>query len=145
MAVSADYAIVKLDDAGGTPRQFADGDIASVDIGNNLDEMDVSGFGQEVHSVIYGQINAAVTLRGYLTTTANIGTHTVIRDAYQQGKQVTLEVQIGSNAPPVAGDPKFSGEFLIESYRPMLETGKAVQFTATLKPATGTAPVWGTV
>jgi hypothetical protein len=86
-----------------------------------------------------------VTLRGYLTTTALVGTHTVIRDAYQQGRQVSLQVDVGQNAAPVTGDPRFSGEYIIESYQPMIETGKAVMFMARLKPAIGTAPVWGVV
>lgn len=52
---------------------------------------------------------------------------------------------MGDNAAPVASDPNYSGEFLIGSYRPQIMTGGAVLFTATLKPATGDAPVWGTV
>jgi hypothetical protein len=31
----------------------------------------------------------------------------------------------------------------VENYKIMLETGKAVMFEATLKPAIGTAPSWG--
>ncbi|MBL8164651.1 MAG: hypothetical protein JNJ61_21865 [Anaerolineae bacterium] len=54
---------------------------------------------------------------------------------------MSLEVQVGNNATPTTGDPKYTGEFYIESYVPMIETGKAVMFTATLKPATGSAPV----
>ena len=56
-----------------------------------------------------------------------------------------LEVQVGDNAAPVANDPKYSGEFLIGSYRPQIMTGGAVMFTATLQPATGAAPEWGAV
>lgn len=92
-----------------------------------------------------GSSTPPVTIQGYLTTTASVGTHTVLAPAFAQGRQVTLEVQIGQNAAPVTGDPKYTGEFYIESYRPALSTGSAVMFTATLKPATGTAPVWGTV
>jgi hypothetical protein len=90
-------------------------------------------------------LNAPVTLRGYLTTTATTFTHTVIRDAYQQGRQVTLQVDVGQNANPVTGDPRFSGEYIIESYKPTMETGKAIMFEAVLKPAIGTAPVWGVI
>jgi len=145
MAIAGDHVIVKLDDSGGTPRQFADGDISSVDLGQTLDQHDVTGFGDAAHRVINGQLQAPVTLKGYLTTTANTGTHTVIKGAFAAGTQVTLEVQVGQNAPPQAGDPKYSGEFYIESYKPVIETGGAVKFEASLKPATGTAPVWGTV
>ena len=145
MAIAGDHVVVKLDDSGGTPRQFADGDISSVDLGQTLDQHDVTGFGDAAHRVINGQLQAPVTLKGYLTTTANTGTHTVIKGAFAAGTQVTLEVQVGQNAPPQAGDPKYSGEFYIESYKPVIETGGAVKFEASLKPATGTAPVWGTV
>jgi hypothetical protein len=52
---------------------------------------------------------------------------------------------VGNNATPVSGDPQYSGEFYITSYTPMIETGGAVMFTATLQPALGTAPSWGVV
>lgn len=53
---------------------------------------------------------------------------------------MTLEVQVGNNAAPTTGDPKYIGEFYVESYVLGIETGKAVQFTATLNPAIGVAP-----
>lgn len=145
MAIAGDHVIVKLDDSGGTPRQFADGDILSVDLGLTSDQHDVTGFGDAVHRFINGQLNAPVTLRGYVSTTANTGTHTVIKGALAAGSQVTLEVQVGNNAAPTGGDPKYSGEFYVRSYVPEIRTGGAVMFTAMLQPATGTAPVWGTV
>jgi hypothetical protein len=145
MAISGDHVVVKMDDSGGTLRTFANGDIRSVDLGLNYDQHDVTGFGDGVHKFINGQMNAPVTIQGYLTTTATTGTHTVINGAFAAGTQVTLEVQVGQNAAPVSGDPKYSGEFYIESYKPTISTGGAVMFTVTLKPATGTAPVWGTV
>lgn len=86
-----------------------------------------------------------MTIEGYLTTDSPGGTHTVIQGAFAAGGQVTLEVQVGDNAAPVASDPKYSGEFLIGSYRPQIMTGGAVLLAATLKPATGVAPEWGAV
>ncbi len=145
MALAGDHVVVRLDDTAGTLRTFANGDIISVDIPLAFDQHDVTGFGDATHNFINGQLNAPVTLRGYLTTTATTGTHTVIRDAYQQGKTVSLQVDVGQNAAPVTGDPRFSGEYLIESYQPVIETGKAVMFTARLKPAIGTAPAWGVI
>jgi len=144
MALAGDNVVVKLDDSSGTLRTFANGDIMSVDLGLTYDQHDVTGFGDDVHKFINGQLQAPVTLRGYLTTTATTGTHTVIRGAYAAGTQVTLRVAVGNNAPPQVGvDPEYSGEFYIESYRPSIDTGRAVTFIATLKPATGTAPAWG--
>jgi hypothetical protein len=58
---------------------------------------------------------------------------------------VTLTVQVGQNVAPVSGDPEFEGEFVVESYKPTIENGGAIGFEAVLKPATGTAPAWGTV
>ena len=95
MALSGDHVMVKMDDAGGTLRQFADGDITSVDLGLTLDQHDVTGFGDAVHNVINGQLQAPVSLKGFLTTTANTGTHTVIQGAFAAGAQVSLEVQVG--------------------------------------------------
>lgn len=145
MALSGDHVIVKMDDSGGVIRQFADGDIRSIDLGQQYDQFDVTGFGDEVHQFINGQLQAPVTIAGYLTTESPSGTHTVIQGAFAAGSQVTLEVQVGDNSAPVASDPKYSGEFLIGSYRPQIMTGGAVLFTATLKPATGAAPEWGIV
>lgn len=42
------------------------------------------------------------------------------------------------------GDPVYKGEFVIASYVPAIATGGAITFTATLNPATGTAPFWTT-
>jgi hypothetical protein len=145
MAISGDHVIVKMDDSGGTPRQFADGDIVSIDLGLTNDQHDVTGFGDAVHKFINGQLKAPVTLNGFLTTTADVGTHPVIQGALAAGAQVTLTVQVGQNAAPQAGDPEYEGEFYVQSYKPSLQTGGAVMFQAMLQPAIGTAPAWGTV
>jgi hypothetical protein len=144
MALAGDHVVVKLDDSSGTLRTFDNGDIISVDVPISHDQHDVTGFGSVVHQFINGQRNTPVTLRGYLTPTALVGTHTVLNGAFVAGTQVTLRVAVGNNAAPAVGtSPEFSGEFFIESYKPTIETGKAVMFEATLKPATGTSPVWG--
>ncbi len=145
MALAGDHIIVKMDDSSGTLRTFDDGDISSVDLGLTYDEHDVTGFGDAVHNVVQGQMQAPVTLKGHLTTTATTGTHTVLKDVFAQGKTATLTVQVGQNATPTTGDPEYTGEFIVTSYKPALATGGAVTFEATLQPATGTAPAWGTV
>ena len=145
MALSGDHVLVKMDDSSGTLRTFADGDIRSIDLGLTYDQFDVTGFGDEVHQYINGQLRAPVTIQGYLTTDDTSGTHTVIQGAFAAGSQVSLEVQVGENAAPTQNDPKYSGEFLVSSYRPQNTIGGAVMFTATLQPATGTAPTWGAV
>ena len=145
MALAGDHVQVIMDDSGGTARTFADGDITSVDLGQTFKQHNVTGFGDAVENMINGQLQAPVVLKGYLTTTASTGTHTVIDGAFQNGSQVTLTVQVGQNAAPTSGDPEFEGEFIVESYKPILETGSAVTFEARLQPATGTAPAWGTV
>lgn len=145
MAISGDHVVVILDDASGSPRTFANGDIISIDLGLMADQHDVTGFGDAVHKYINGQKRAPVTIKGYLTTTATIGTHTVIQPVFKDGKQVTLEVRVGQNAAPTTGDPKYTGEFFVASYSPVFETGGAVKFTAMLTPATGAEPLWGNV
>jgi hypothetical protein len=147
MALAGDHIVVILDDSAGTPRTFANGDIQSVDLGLTFDQHDVTGFGDEVHKFINGQIQAPVTIKGFLTTdpTIGTGTHPVIQGAFAAQSQVTLEVQVGQNAPPVNGDPKFTGEFIVSSYKPEIATGGAVMFTATLNPAIGSTPAWGVV
>lgn len=146
MAVLAgDHIVVKMDDNGGTLRTFEAGDIMSVDVPLTFKQHMVAGFGDEAENYINGQLQSPVTIKGYLTTTALVGTHTVLKDAFENGAQISLAVQMGQNTTPTSGDPEFNGEYLIESYKPTIETGSAIQFEATLKPATGTAPSWATV
>jgi len=144
-ALAGDHIVVKMDDNGSTERTFADGDISSVDLGMTYAQHDVSGFGQAAKNFINGQLDAPVTIKGFLTTTALVGTHTVLNPLFQNGTSTTLTVQVGQNATPTSGDPEYSGEFIVESYKPTIETGGAIAFEAVLKPATGTAPSWGTV
>jgi hypothetical protein len=144
-ALAGDHIKVIMGDAGGTPRTFDDGDISSVDLGLTFKQHEVTGFGDEAQRFINGQMQAPVTIKGYLTTTALVGTHTVIGGAFQAGAVVSLEVQVGQNAAPTTGDPKYTGEFIVESYKPMLQNGNAISFEASLKPATGAAPAWGTI
>jgi len=146
MALAGDFVVVKMSDGGGTLRTFANNDIISVDVPLTYDQQDVTGFGNEVHTVLLGQISAPVTIRGYMTTTALVGTHPVINSAYVKGNQVTFRAAVGNNANPSVGvDPEYAGTFIVESYTQNIEDGKAVMFTATLKPATGTPPAWGTM
>jgi hypothetical protein len=143
MALSGDYVVVKVD---GTA--FADGDIVSVDLGLAYEQHDVSGFNLGLHDVVNGLMLAPITLRGYLTTDADTGTHTLLSGAYAAGSQVTLEVQVGQNAAPQAGDPAFAGTYLVSGYKQTLATGGAVMFEAALVPAVGAgagAPQWGVV
>lgn len=144
MALAGDHVVVKMDDNSGTLRTFADGDIISVDLGQAFQQHDVTGFGDEARHMINGQVQAPVNIRGYLTTT-DTGTHTVIGGAFAAGSQVTLSVAVGDNTTPTSGDPEYTGEFLVTSYRPTLATGSAVTFEAQLVPATGAAPAWGTM
>lgn len=148
-ALAGDHVIVKLDDSSGTLQTFDAGDITSVELGLTYTQHEVTGFGDAVQNFINGQLQAPVTLKGYLTTTATTGTHTVINGAFLAGSKVTLVVQVGDNTTPTTGDPEYTGEFYIESYTPTLETGGAVMFTAVLKPARPgvgeSEPQWGTV
>ena len=144
-ALAGDHIVVKFDNASGTLQTFADGDISMVNVGQTYQQHDVSGFGDEVKKFINGQIQAPVTVKGYFTTDSTVGTHTLFSAALADGLARTLEVEVGQNATPQAGDPKYAGEFIVESYKPTIENGSAVMFEATLKPATGTAPAWTTV
>jgi hypothetical protein len=145
MALAGDHVVVKVDDSSGTLRTFANGDITSVDLGLLFTQHDVTGMGDAAQHFLNGQLQAPVTLKGFVTTTATVGTHTVLNGAFVAGTTVSLEVQVGQNAAPTTGDPKFTGEFVIESYKPALATGAAMTFEAVLKPATGTAPSWGVI
>lgn len=141
-ALAGDHVVVKMTDAGSTPRTFDNGDITSIDLGLTFKQHEVTGFGDAAQKFINGQLQAPVTIKGYMTTTSNVGTHTVIQPLFAQGKQTTLTVQVGENAVPEAGDPEYEGIFIVESYKPSLQNGSAITFEAVLKPATGAAPGW---
>jgi len=144
MAVAGEYVVVRMTDAGGTQRQFNNGDVTSVDLGTTFDQFDVAGFGDLAHKFINGQLKAPITVKGFMTTDLLVGTHTIMQPVFAQGKTVTLRVAIGNNATPVPGtSQEFSGSFIVETYKLMLDTGKAVTFEASLKPATGAGPAWG--
>lgn len=145
MAIAGDHVVVTLDDASGIPRTFDAGDIISVDIGLAYQVQEMTAGSTPVQHHVTTLLQAPVTLKGYLTTTSNTGTHTVIQGAFAAQTVVTLDIQIGQNAPPTSGDPSFSGEFYIERYQPTFQANSAVMFTAQLVPATDTAPAWGTV
>jgi hypothetical protein len=148
MRLSGDYVVVKMEDRDEAVQQFDNGDIISVDLGLAYAQHDVTGFGDDAQNFISGQLQAPVTIRGYLTTTPTTGTHTLLSSAYQSGRTVQFEVHVGKNAPPSTNDPKFWGDFIVDSYRPSIENGNAVTFVATLKPASLEAtniPVWDTV
>lgn len=142
MALSGDYVVVKVTDDTPTTYTFADGDISSVDLGLTNDQYDVSGFGSGVHNMINGLAQAPVTIKGFLTTGSS-GTHTVLQGFYASGDVINLEVEVGQNAAPATNDPVYSGDFIVASYVPAIGVGGAVTFTATLNPATNTAPSWG--
>lgn len=149
-ALAGDHikVIMAYDPAGGsspTTYNIPDGDITMVDLGLTYTQHDVTGFGDDVKRFINGQLQAPVTIKGYLSTETANSTHNVIEPAFANGYPVTLTVQVGDNADPTNGDPEYSGDFVIESYKPTIENGGAIMFTATLKPATGTAPSWGVV
>jgi hypothetical protein len=149
MALAGDHLVVRITDSADALRQFIPGSITSIDLGNTFDQHDVTGMGDLTHKVINGQLKAPVTIKGFMTTEAlnvtdnTVGTHTILQPNFEQGNAVTLRVAVGNNAPPVAGtSPEFVGLFLIESYKLMFDTGKAITFEAALKPAQSSAPTW---
>ena len=141
MALAGDHILVRMNDAGGTPREFIQGEITAIDLPVSVDQSEETGFGDDVHHMINGQQQASVTIRGLLTTGPN-GTHTVLSEVYQRGKPVPLEVEIGNQGTPSKGDPKYRGTFYVERYQPVIESGKAIQFELQLRPAGAAAPVW---
>ena len=105
MAIAGDHVIVKMSDSGGTLRQFADGDIVSVDLGLTFDQHDITTFADATHKVVNGQLQAPVTLRGLMTTTPLIGTHTLLRGLLAVPSPVDLVVRIGQKRAAQSGRP----------------------------------------
>lgn len=142
MAFAGDHIKVKINTT-----DLPAGVITSVDLPLTYAQHDVTGFGDTAQRFINGQLQSTVTLKGFMTLGAN-GTHTLLNAAFAAGNSIDLEVQVGQNATPTTGDPKYTGKFFIESYKPMLDKGSAVTFEAILKPAVGTGtgvPAWGVI
>lgn len=139
MAIAGDHVVVRINSTA-----LQAGDITSVDLGQTYVQHDVTGFGDVAQHFINGQLQSPVSIKGYFTTGAS-GTHTLLSGAFTAGTTVALQVDIGLNAAPVSGNPRFSGIFYIESYKPTLDKGMAVTFEAYLKPSTGAAPIWATI
>jgi hypothetical protein len=56
-ALAGDHIKVILDDSGGTPRTFDDGDISMVDLGQTYTQHEVTGFGDAARILSTGSCN----------------------------------------------------------------------------------------
>lgn len=138
------FLSIDLDDSGPTARAI-EGDVDSIDIPLEYDELDITGFSDGSKNSIPGMPSFNVELSGTFNPAATTGLYTVINDIVGDYATHTLTVQIGQNAAPTGGDPEFEGEFWCPKMQiTATPTGKVV-LTASLRVYGSTAPLWGTV
>lgn len=138
------YLSIDLDDSGGNVRAF-EGDVDSVDIPIEYDELDITGFSDGSKNSIPGMPGFNVEISGTFNPTANTGIFALLNDIVGDYSGHTLTIAIGLNTAPTSTDPEFEGEF----WCPKIQitgtpTGKMV-ITASLRVYGGTAPLWGAV
>ena len=142
--LKAQFLKVLLDNAALAPQDIS-ADLDSVDIPNEYEEVDVTGFTETVVNTIPGMLTAPVELSGTFNSASPAGFFTVVNGIKGVYAGHTLTVQVGQNALPVSTDPEFEGEFVcIRMGVSGNPRGKLV-LTASLRPFAGAAPVWGTV
>jgi len=129
---------VYVDDNAGLPKDLS-GDSTDVVIPESYDTEDVTGLSDSVMHEEVGQPSKEVVLTGVYNAAADRSFDVLTGILGQVSSSVTVTVEYGSKAVPIAGDPSFSGEFFLSE----LVFDGALKFTATFVPATATAPAWG--
>lgn len=102
------------------------GDSNRVVISDRYDTHDVTAFGDQVHSFILGQRQAAIEHAGYMNAAA-AQSHPVLKGANVQG---VFSVFVGDNAAPVVGNPVFSLDTRQGRYAIAPETARYIPFVA---------------
>jgi hypothetical protein len=135
---------VLLDDTGGTARDVSS-DVESVDIPDEYEELDVTGFTDGAENSIPGMPSFNVEVQGNFNPAATTGLYTVIKGIMGSYTSKTVTVQVGQNATPTTGDPEFEGEFWCSKMTIGATPKGKVTLTASFRPMGATAPAWGTV
>lgn len=145
MAISGQHVIIKMQDKDGIERTFADGDIISVDVDLRYRTFEATAGADTVANYRPTIMEAPLQISGYITTTAEIGTHTVLHGLFSTREATSVKIQVGQGGAPQSGDMEFTGTYFVESYQPRFQTSDVVRFAARLVPHANTTPDWGQV
>lgn len=142
--ITGEFVTVTLDDSTGTPRAVSS-DVEAVDIPDEYDDVEVTGFTDGSHNSIPGLLNAPVEITGMFNAAATTGLYTVLKGIKGQKSAHTLTVKVGQGAAPVNGDPEFEGEFWCSKMNVAASPSGKLGLTASLRVYGAVAPAWGVV
>lgn len=114
-------------------------------IGVTYEEIDVTSLCNEIMEKLHGYGQVAVDVTGDFNNTATTGAHTIFQGLNGDPTGSTLTIQIGSNAAPTSGDPKFEVTNMgVFNYTVDVGSGSP-SWSANLRPLAGATATWGTV
>ena len=138
------WLVVIIDDSNPTARTVS-GDVQSVDIPLEYDELDVTGFSDGTKNSIPGMPGVNLEITGKFNPTANTGLFSVLVDIIGDYAGHTVTVQIGDNAAPTGGEPEFEGEYWLSKMTVSGSPSGAVEITGSFRVWGNSLPAWGTV
>jgi hypothetical protein len=141
--LTGEHIVVLLDDSGGSPQDVST-DVESVDIPDEYDEVEMTGFSDGAHNSTAGLPSFPVELAGMFNPDAN-SLYQVLAGIKGVKSGHTLTVKVGQGAAPVSGDPEFEGEFWCQKMNVSTQPGQKISVSTSLRVYGATAPAWGTV
>ena len=133
-----------VDDSGAAPRDLSDDLLPDTlsGIGMTPEEVDMTGQSASIKQARTGVSDGTITGQMYMNDTATTGAHTVMKGI--QGVAGTVLVEFGTDGAPAAGDPTWSGEYVLFELSVGISGGAAIM-NFSFKPAPGeAAPAWST-
>lgn len=124
-------SVVTIADAGGTARTIS-GDVTDFSLGQNRNQIDVTGVDKDFMERLPGLGDYSFTLSGVFNAAANQG-HAVFSTMGTALRAFTLSFSSGGTA---------NGTAALESYNVTRAQGGALTFQATLNCANGTGVTW---
>jgi hypothetical protein len=139
------HCTIFIDDSGLSPQDVSD-DIESIDIPDEYDEIEVTGFTEGAHNSIPGMPKFDVEFSGTFNPAATTGLYTVLAGikGVASGHTLTVQVPTGTGAP-ASGDPEFEGEFWLQKMNIATTPAGKINIVGSLRVFGATAPAWGTV
>ena len=132
---------VHIDDSGATLQDISPY-VTNVDAPTNIDQAEVTGFGQARKSYLPGQIDTPIGISGNFDDAAAPGAHAVLAGLVGGTVARTFQYYPKGSA---SGSPQLKGEVFLSAYQVTSPLSGQVTFSASLVPADSTGLVWSTV
>lgn len=145
------FITIEIEDAGGVTRNITNSIDKIGNVGLEYAKDSITTFASLVEEFLLGYGSSELDMGGPMNNTpvaaapAESGAHIVMSGLNGGSTGRLLTIKFGIRAAPAAGDPKWSGTYIVSSY--MAEPGGGiVRWSSKLGLASGAAlPAWGTV